>query len=147
MATLKKSRAAQYNLTAYFEFNIATADSMLDIAGVSKAFSVVAPVYDIVPLPYGAVVVGGDMVVKTVSNDTGTATLSVGDSASAARYMAATDIKTAARTAFTITGYSGLGEALRITLANQNANATTGKVRLRVDFMIDNRQNENLKTS
>jgi hypothetical protein len=147
MATLKKTRSAQYALSATFEFNIATADNMLDIAGVSKAFSVTAPVYDIIPLPYGSVVTGGDMIVKTISNDTGTATAAIGDSASAARYMAATDIKTAARTAFVPTGYAGLGEALRLTLANQNGNATAGRVKFRVDFYVDNRQNENLKTT
>lgn len=147
MATLKKTSAAQWPLLATFEFNIATADAMLNTSGVLTAFSAAAGVYDVIPLPHGSHVVGGDINVQVVSNDTGTATMSVGDSASAARYLAATTIKTGGRTALVPTGYQGLGEAIRLTMANQNANATTGKVRTTVLFVVESRQSENLKTT
>jgi hypothetical protein len=140
MAVLKATRGAQYPLMAEFKFTIT--DTMLDIAGVSKAFSAVAPVMDVIKLPDNAVVVGGDMTVETVSNETGTATIAVGDSDSATRYLAATSIKAAARTALTLTGYRGTGQNLRITLANQNGNATAGVVSVRVMYIIKDRQNE-----
>ena len=147
MATLKKTPAAQTILAADFAFNIANADAMVNTSGVSTAFSASAgTVYDIISLPYGAQVVGGDMTVLVVSNDTGTATAALGDSASATRYLAATNIKALARTALTITGYQSLGEAVRLTVANQNGNATTGHVKFVVHFVFSNRATENLKT-
>lgn len=149
MATLKKAVSAQYPLRANFEFNIAAGDVMVPVAGgAAVAFTGSAPAFDIVPLPFGAQVIGGELVVKTISNDAGTHTLSVGDSASATRYLGATTIKTAARTALVPTGYVSLGEALRITLAAGSANATAGKVQVMVEFVLaDTRANENLKTT
>lgn len=147
MATLKKTPAAQTVLAADFTFDIAQADAMVNTSGVSTVFSASAgTVYDIISLPYGAQVVGGDLTVLVVSNDTGTATASVGDSASATRYANAVNIKAAARTALTITGYQSLGEAVRLTLANQNGNATTGKVKIVAQIVFSNRATENLKT-
>jgi hypothetical protein len=140
MAALKPNRVAQTSLWAEFTFNIT--DTMLDIAGVSKAFSAVAPVVEPIALPPNAVVVGGDMTVETVSNDTGTATIAIGDSASASRYLAATNLKAAARTALTLTGYRGVGENLRVTIANQNGNATTGKVTIRLAYIVTGRASE-----
>jgi hypothetical protein len=147
MATLLKSPSAQWVLAAQFEFDISTSDAMVNTSSASTAFSAAAgTTYDVATLPYGAQVVGGDIVVKTVSNDTGTSTMSVGDSASATRYLGATNLKAAARTALVPTGYKSLGEAIRLTIANQNGNATTGNVKVTVLFTIDGRANENLKT-
>lgn len=140
MPLLKASRGAQYPLLASFTFNIA--DTMATTAGVTQAFSTAAGIYDVINLPDNALILDGDVVVETASNDTGTATIAVGDSASAARYLAATSIKTAGRTALGITGYRGLGEQIRITLANANGNATAGKVTVRVLYTLPNRINE-----
>jgi hypothetical protein len=140
MALLRKTRGAQYPLLAEFKFTITDTMSMTD--GVTKAFSVAAPVADVIPLPPNAVVIGGDMTVEAVSDETGTATIAVGDSASAARYLAATNLKAAARTALTLTGFRGAGEDIRITLANQNGNATAGRVSLRVLYIIQDKHNE-----
>lgn len=146
MALLKKTPAAQWPLVAQFDFSIT--DTMARVAdGVAQAFSGASAAYDVIPLPYGAQVIGGDVVVLTVSDDTGTATMSVGDSASATRYLGATSIKAAARTALVPTGYQGLGESIRLTVANQNANATTGRVRTTVLFTVEGRASENLKTT
>lgn len=151
MATLKKAVGAQYPLRATFEYDVAGSDTMLNINAVStlfKAITASTPTYDIVPLPFGAQVIGGEVVVKVVSNDGGAATISVGDSASATRYLGATSTKALARTALVPTGYVSLGEAIRITLANANGDATTGKVQVQVEFVIaGSRQNENLKTT
>ncbi len=140
MALLKASRSAQWPLVATFKFDIT--DTFVDIAGVTKAFSAAAPVFDIINLPSGAIVVGGQMMVTTVSDDSSTATLAVGDSVTANRYMAATSIKSAASTAFTLTGYEPAGLNLRVTLANAGANATVGTVRINVLFILSGRANE-----
>jgi len=144
MATLIKNRALQYPLEALFEFDIANGDVMVSVAGgAAQTFKATAGVFDAIALPVNSQVIGGDITVDVASNDTGTATISVGDSGSATRYLGATTIKTAARTALVPTGFmnsSGLDG--RITLANANGDATTGKVRVRVSYIIKNRQNE-----
>jgi len=140
MAKILKNRGLQYPLVAEFTLNLT--DTMVMTDGVEKAFTVAAPVADIIGLPPSAVVVGGDVTVETVSDDTGTATIAVGDSGSATRYLTATSIKSAARTALTLTGFRGNGEDIRITLANQNGNATAGKVTVRVQYIVTGRTNE-----
>lgn len=141
MATLKKSRTAQYAL--HTEFTFLVTDGMVDIAAATTLFKAAGgKAWDISALPPNAVLIGGDVTVETVSNDTGTATITVGDSGSAARYLGATSIKAAARTPLVPTGYRGTGEDLRITLANANGDATTGKVTVRGTYMITGRSNE-----
>jgi len=148
MSTIKKTSGAQWPLVATFEFDIAGADAMVATNAALVAFSAAAnTVYDLFTLPYNSQVIGGDLTVKTVSNDTGTSTIALGDSGTAARYLAATNFKAAARTAVTPTGYATQGEALRMTIANQNGNATTGKAKIVILFLVDSRQTENLKTT
>jgi len=143
MATLIKNRALQYPLSAMFEFDIASGDVMVNTSGTSQTFKATSGVFDVIGLPINSMVVGGDLIVETASDDTGTATLSVGDSGSATRYLGATSIKSAARTALVPTGFmNSSGLDVRITLANANGNATVGKVRLYVMYVIKNRQNE-----
>lgn len=142
MATLKTARTAQYPLLSYFTFSMA--DAMLDVNGVLTGFKNAAGVFEPIPLPGAAVVVGGDVTVETASDDTGTATIAVGDSVNASRYLAATSIKAAARTPLVPTGYHGSGENLRITLANAGGNAVNGVVTVRVMYTIDNRAQENV---
>lgn len=141
MALLKKNRAAQWPL--YQEFTFTMADTMVDTAGATNALNVVgSKTYDVAGLPPGAVVIGGELVVGVVSNDATTATVAVGDSTSATRYLGATTIKTAARTPLVPTGYNSLGEDLRITIANGTGGATTGTVTVRVGYVIAGRCNE-----
>lgn len=141
MATKLATRGAQRVLSAEFIFNIT--DTMVNTAGTSQAFSAAAGIFDVIKMPQYAYVVGGDMVVETASDDTGaTATLKIGDDANDARYLAATSIKSAARTALTLTGYVTDGSPIRITLANTNGNATAGKVRIRVEYVIQNKMDE-----
>jgi hypothetical protein len=141
MANKLATRSSGRVLSAEFIFNLT--DTMDTTAGVNQAFSTAAGVYDVIRLPAMAYVVGGEIVVETASNDSSTATLAVGDSASAARYLAATSIKTAARTALVPTGFVTTGNDLRITLANAGGDATAGKVRVRVEFVIQNNVHEN----
>jgi hypothetical protein len=58
----------------------------------------------------------------------------------------AVDLKTAAKTALTATGVAALlanaGQNLRATIAYTVANATAGKVRVRVQYTVDHRTSE-----
>lgn len=148
MATLKKATGAQYPLHASFEFNVAAGDVMVPVAGGAAVGFNTSNAFDIVPLPFGAQVIGGDLIVHVASDVVTTHTLSVGDSASATRYLGATNIKAAARTALVPTGYKSLGEAIRITSAAAGGGGTVGRVQVMVEFvMAETRQNENLKTT
>lgn len=142
MALLKKNRTLQYPLQA--EFTFAVTDTMVATDGVTRTLGAAgaANIFDMVALPPNAVVVGGDLTVETASNDGGTSTVSVGDSGSATRYLAATSIKAAGRTALVPTGYRGNGEDIRVTFANASGNATAGTVTLRVQYTITGRANE-----
>ncbi len=142
MALVKKNRVLQWPLAAEFVFNLS--DTMVATDGVARAFSAsgAAAIFDVIGLPPNAVVTSGDVTVETVSNDSGTATVKVGDSASDARYLGATSIKSAARTALVPTGFRGAGEDIRLTFANANGDATTGKVTVRVQYIVSGRANE-----
>lgn len=137
MALLKHNRNVQEALWAEFTFNMT--DTMVNTAGAEQAFSAAAGVFDPIKLPPNAVVVGGDVTVETVSNDSGTSTIKVGDAADDDRYLGATSLKAAARTALVPTGYRGTGQDIRITLANQNGDATAGKVTVRVAYTVTGR--------
>ena len=115
MALIRKNRGLQYPLMAEFTFDVT--DTMVATDGVTRTIGAAgaANIFDVVPLPPSAVVVGGELVVEVVSNDSGIATVSVGDSVSATRYAGATNLKAAARTALALTGYRGAGEDIRLT--------------------------------
>jgi hypothetical protein len=140
MTTLKAARSAQNPQVASFKFTMA--DAMIDTSGALTNFKATAGVFEPIPLPIGAIMIGGDVTVEVASDETGTATISIGDSGSATRYANAVNLKAAARTALTLTGYKGTGEDLRITLANQNGNAAAGTVSIRAEYIIDGRATE-----
>lgn len=137
MPLLKANRHVQESLWAEFTFNLT--DTMKNVSGAEQSFAAAAGVFDPIKLPPNAVVIGGDVTVETVSNDTGTATIAVGDAANANRYLGATSIKAAGRTPLVPTGFRGTGQDIRLTLANQNGNATAGKVTVRVGYLITGR--------
>lgn len=141
MATKRTTRGAQNVLSSTFEFDIT--DTMANVSGTEQAFSATSGVFEIINLPQGSQVVGGDITVVTASDDTGTATISIGDSASATRYASAVNLKAAARTALTLTGYQNdTGLNIRATLANATGNAAAGKVVIHVQYVVDGRVNE-----
>ena len=142
MAKLNAARTAQYLMEAEFTFNFD--DTIADINGVTKSLGSTytdLPVATILNLPEGAVVVGGEVVVESAYVGPTVATISLGDSVSANRYANAVDLKTAARTALTLTGFRA-AENLRMTLNTTVANATAGKATVRVLFVQQNRANE-----
>lgn len=144
MALLKASRTAQWPLMAEFTFNFD--DTAVDtVAGTTKTFGSTfgqSLVFDAIPLPPNANVIGGEIIVETAYATSTAATISVGDSASATRYANAVDLKTAARTALTLTGFRGAGENIRLAVNATVANATAGKATVRVLYTVQNRSNE-----
>lgn len=141
MAVLKASRTAQYSLHAQFTFSIG--DSMVNASGNSDTFDTVAAhAFDVIPLPVGAVVIGGDLTTETAFTGSTAYNCIVGDSASTNRYLTTTDKTTAARTALAPTGYVSLGENIRLTVTPTVATATAGKLTLRVSYVVNGRANE-----
>ena len=68
--------------------------------------------------------------------------VSVGDSGSATRYLGVTNRLSAGRTALVPTGYVGDGENLRLTVSPTVAEATAGKVTVRVQYIMRDRWSE-----
>jgi hypothetical protein len=141
MALIRKSTGRQYPLVGEVQIAIG-ADTVVNTAGATVAAKGTAVVADLLPLPPGAVVIGGEVVVETASNDTGAHTVAVGDSVNATRYLAATSIKAAARTALVPTGFRGNGEDIRLTFAAATGDATAGVVTVRVLYQIGGRAHE-----
>ena len=154
MSNLRSARGAQYPLFAEFTFDL-SADSMPTvvgnvIGGAAAAYNaagvslgqVGTDIFDIIGLPPGATVVGGEVVVETAVVGPTAATISVGDANSATRYANAVSMLSAARTALTLTGYRGTGENIRMTLNRTVAAATAGKVTVRVGYTVQYRQQE-----
>lgn len=141
MALKIKSRTAQYPLVA--EFSFAIGDTMVNTAGNSDAFATVAAhVFDIIPLPPGAVVVGGSVVTTTAFQGSTAYNVKIGDSGSDNRYLGTTDKTTAALTALVPTGYVGTGENIRLTVTPTVAAATAGAITVRVEYIVTGRSNE-----
>jgi hypothetical protein len=92
-------------------------------------------------LPGNAVLVGGDVTVLTPWNSATTATLKLGDAADDDRYTAAAiDLKTAGRTALTLTGHKHtVAEALKALVAQTGAAATAGRARISIQYFVEGR--------
>jgi hypothetical protein len=148
MAKLIASRSAQYVLEAEFVLNFD--DTMVPVSGGTAIAgtaevdfgktNVAATVFEVIPLPTGATVIGGEVVTDTAF-DTATYNLTIGDSGSANRYLTTTDRKAVGRTALVPTGYIGNGENIRIGLTNADV-CTTGKMTVRVQYIVKGRSNE-----
>ena len=141
MAKLIASRGAQYPLVAEFTFNFD--DTMVDIAGATKDFKTVgSTVVDALNLPTGAIITGGEVVTEDAVTGATAYNISVGDAGSTTRYLGATNRVTAGRTALVPTGYVSNGGNIRVTVAPTVADATAGKVTVRVEYIVRNRVNE-----
>ena len=141
MAKLIATRGMQYPLFAEFTFTFD--DTMVDIAGVTKDFLTVgSTVVDCINLPVNAVVVSGSVTTETAVGGSTAYNVSVGDSASTTRYLGVTNRVAAGTTPLVPTGYVSLGEQIRVTVTPTVADATAGKVTVRVEYIIRNRVNE-----
>ena len=106
-------------------------------------------VFDAIGMPLGAVVTGGEVLVETAFVGPTAATLSVGIAGSTTALANAVDLKTAGRTALTLSNTSQLlcynFQDMRLTEFYTVANATAGKARLRVMFTLDGRADQVVK--
>lgn len=148
MPKLLAARSAQYPLVAEFTFNFD--DTMVPVSGGTAISgttevdfgktNIAATIFKVIPLPIGATVLKGE-VVRHVAFDTASYSMTVGDSASATRYLGATDVKAAGVTALVPTGFVGEGEDIRIAITNADV-CTTGKCTVRVEYTIAGRTSE-----
>lgn len=94
-----------------------------------------------IKLPVGAVVVGGNLIRKTAFNSGTSDVMTVGDSASANRYMASTTIATTGRLALVPTGYEALSTTreVQVTWTAVGTAATAGALRLEVEYIVPGR--------
>lgn len=142
MAKKLAARGGQYPITTEFTIDVAN-DTMKNVSGVDDDFKVVGShVFDAILLPTNAIVVGGEVVTETAVSGSTAYNVSVGDSVSATRYLGVTDKVAAGRTALVPTGFVGGGEQIRVTVAPTVADATAGKITVRVSYIIRNRVNE-----
>lgn len=144
MATKIATRSAQFPLVAEFTFNfddlmVNTAGNLVDFGAANLGGA--AGSFDVINLPPGAVVVGGD-ISTDIAFDTAGFDVIVGDSASANRYHAAADLKALGRVPLLVTGYASLGEQIRLNFTSDDV-CTTGRMSLRVHYIIRGRSNEN----
>jgi hypothetical protein len=138
---LTTSRQAQYPLVQEFVFNYG--DTMVDTNGVTQSFGAVgAPIVKVFNLPAGSVMRGGDIIVETAYAGPTVATMSVGDSGSATKYAAATNLLSVARTVLTIPSAVTGGLDVLLTFSITAAPATAGRVRVRFEYTIEGRGNE-----
>ncbi len=157
------SRSAQWPLMAEFVIThngwvIDSVDQVKKTFGSTVANSVdplepgltpgTGVVFDCIPMPVGAVIIGGEVIVETAFVGIGAgATLSLGIAGSTTALVNALDLDAAtagSRTALTLTAplLASSGQNLRLTTAGLTATATAGKARVRVQYTIDGRTSE-----
>lgn len=155
--TLTKTPAAQTILSASFTWGYttggadgATSDQMVNISGTLTSFNVATastPTFDVLTLPAGATVVGGGVYTEVAITSTATGA-AVGDATSASRYLSNTNIKPQANVALVPTGFKyASSTAIRLTLTQTAADQTLGRCKLVVNFTIEGRATDNLKTT
>lgn len=164
MSKLLATRTVQRKLVAEFVFNYNdwATDSVDQVKKTFGSTAVLADpssmvtgltagtgiVLDAIPMPIGAVICGGEVIVETAYVGIGAgATLSLGIAGSATALVSALDIDAAvagSRTALTLTAplLANGGQNLRLTTAGLTATATAGKVRVRVEYTIDGKSDE-----
>jgi hypothetical protein len=127
------------------EFTWSFDDTMVNSAGATVDFGVTtvgaANLFDVIKLPVGAIVIGGQLTVLTAF-DTAAYTIILGDTTTANRYLASADLKAVGTTALLMTGFRNpTGLDLRLSIANTDV-CTTGVASLRVHYIIDGRCSE-----
>ena len=158
------SRTAQYPLVSEFTFDfndwvIDTVDLTKKTLGSTVANAkdpaeagLTGPVantitFDCIPLPIGAVLTGGELIVENAYAGCTAATITLGIAGALTTILGSTSLMAAAntRTPLLLTAAlqsASAGNNVRATIAYTVANATAGKVRVRLMYTIDNRVNE-----
>lgn len=150
MALLQQTRGSQPLQVSEFIFNFN--DTMKDVNGAVKTMGSVytdAGNFEIIKLPPGAQIVGGDIVVETQGVGPTAYTINLGTSGGAAILASAFDLKGAvnARSALLLTTLTGATSTLtgldvRMAVTSSVANATAGKWRITVLWKLDGRTTE-----
>ena len=162
------SRSAQYPLVAEFAFDwndwvVDSVDGTKKTLGSTPALSkdptetaLNGPVantitFDCIPLPVGAVLIGGELIIETAYTGSTAATITLGIAGSLTTILGSTSLMAAAntRTALLLTSAlqsNAAGNNVRATIAYTVANATAGKARVRLMYTIDGRASENQAT-
>lgn len=166
MSKLLASRTAQYPLVQEFAFNFSdyvtdSADLVKKTLGSTTAIAdpvtavsgLTGPVantitFDCIPLPRGAVLTGGELIVETAYAGCTAATITLGIAGALTGILGSTSLMAAANTRTALLLTTALqsnadGANVRATIAYTVANATAGKARVRVEYTIDGRTNEN----
>jgi len=158
------SRSAQYPLVQEFTFDfndwvVDSVDGTKKTLGSTPALSkdpaesgLTGPVantivFDCIPLPVGAVLAGGELIVETTYAGSTAATILLGIAGSTSSILGSTSLMAAAntRTALLLTSalqHVAAGVNVRATIAYTVANATAGKIRVRLMYTIDARAQE-----
>ena len=158
---LLASRTAQYLLEQEFAFNfngwvVDSADLTKKTMGSTVAASTDPAesglngpaantiTFDCLPLPSGAVIVGGALIVETAFAGATTYTVSLGVAGNTTALLSAQSALATGRTALALTTplISNAGQNLRATITYTVANATAGRARLRVQYTVDGRAQE-----
>jgi hypothetical protein len=143
MAQVNPTRGAQYALTAIYDLAVGDTVTATDgsTATIGAAGSVV---FDAIRLPAGATITSGKLIVSAAFNDGTAATLDIGDRGDDDRYSATqVNVASAAISSLDFTGYSNpSGYDLQLTMACTDGDATTGALRLIVEYVVDSRINE-----
>lgn len=134
---ITKDAGRQWPLFAEVEFGFADLDGGVQVA------TLVAEAIDV---PYGACVIGGQLIIDEIfadAGDTGTCTIAVGDGGVANRYLGDTDATALGRTALVPTGYKYTApDTIDVDVAIGTADLTRGKARLQIWYVIADRANE-----
>lgn len=126
---IAKNASRQELIVAHFDFTYA------DVPTTATAYAAM-------DIPANAVVVGGALIVRTAWNTGTTATFKLGDVTDDDRYTAsAIDLKTAARTALTMTGFvhTTTEKVLNVLPTYVGAAATAGAARVEVHYYVQGR--------
>jgi hypothetical protein len=143
MALIKPTRGAQYVVCSEYAF--AFNDTVVDINGVTKDYGSVtiasAPVTDIINLPLGAEVVGGQVTVVTQGVGPTAYTIDLGVAGATTAFVSAANLNAAINTKTILTyanprAASG-GLNLRLTMVDSVAVSTAGAWRISVLWKID----------
>lgn len=126
---ITKNPARQELIVAHFDFTYADAPTT-------------ATAYAALDLPVNAVLVGGALIVKTAWNTETSATFKFGDAVDDDRYTgSAIDLKTAGRTALTLTGFvhTALDNLLKVLPTYSGTAASAGAARVEVHYYVQGR--------
>jgi hypothetical protein len=142
MGLLTAPRTTQGIKTAHFVFK--HDDTMVPKGATAAvdfgATNTSATTFEVIPLPVGAVVVGG-YIARTEAFDAATYSITIGDADDDNRYLAAADLKAVGTTALLVPGYIGTGQNLEM-IINAADVCTTGEAILVVEYIVDGRADE-----